>query len=1249
MVHTCVDTVLEDLEYLEKGLFFDRGDLVEKLKVELRFLRTFLWCSSGWRNCSDGGYLRSHLMNIESVLRKAGEDLSFARDRAISGSLNEKLDHVVDDLLEKVEAFKVEIGEDFIDWAKHSLEPNNAMSGEVLVEFFDCVLVNLKDLLKFEGNLILSLKEQISALEVKLRFLRNFVIFTNRQCSGYENIGLFFTSIEDAANKVAAITYLCCLQRTAESKGEVNEMLSDLLVKIKPSTSDIIEMFVGILKASKISRSDIYVVGEVVVNFVNFLLEILRPANDQVEQLREGLILIMAFLIDPPENYKWEGKQISSQTEAVVSQVASLCSFYADKTEGQIPVEKDQLLADMIEKIAGIKTKVGEIFPEVSGPPSSFFPRVDKLGIVDSFLRNLMGLLESRANSIVFLKHQFEKLLSDLEFLRAFLVDTAKQQNELEDLVYMWSYIAGVTNEVEFVIDSFLVGDYPVWYYKLRVSVAVDVIELIKSKVRAFCDHHNHNLYLQKSMSSDPVLSEVNSPKIDGTLVGFLDEAETIRVKLTRGGMQLDIVAIVGMAGLGKTTLAKRLYHEPSVARHFHVRAWCCISQVYEKRDLLLTILNQIIELTDQIRGMKTEDLDEVLYKSLKKERFFIVMDDMWSTGAWDDLKRSFPDDRNGSRIMFTTRHREVALEAKSDCDPHALRFFSDGESWELLEKRVFQQQKCPEELVELGRQIATACKGLPLSIVLVAGILARTQKRKDWWMQVVDSLSSKLVGEMEQCKDILGLSFKHLPDHLKPCFLYFGALPQGEEIAIRKLIRLWAAEGLVCNNDVAEYYLMDLVNRSLVIVSKRRSKDHGVKTCHVHDLLHDYCVARAKEECFLMHIFDDDVREPDLSDLICQFEGHMAPDIVEYDVRRLSVFSTWERFRNRMPCGPRVRSLMFFSANVTSQFKYQSSFSSHISRIFNNFKHLKVLDLGRINVGDSFPGQVEKLVLLRYLALRGRIKSIPSSIANLWNLETLIVKGLKGEVTLPDTILEMASLRHLHINNRVVFSLDDSEPGDTSQSNLETCSTLSLSHGICAEMIIRRLVNIRKLKSIFFESWNDLANCNRFPVLHCLSRLESLKLLYHGSIMFPCEMSLPLSLRKLTLSKFRLPWDEMSTILKLPNLEVLKLLHRAFEGEQWNMGDAEFLKLKFLKLDTLKLVQWNASSDNFPCLEQLVLQKCKQLEEIPSSFGDIATLEKIEVQWCSISASKSATDIEAEEPDIKVLIHPPLVESSSE
>ncbi|KAL3504617.1 hypothetical protein ACH5RR_034458 [Cinchona calisaya] len=97
------------------------------------------------------------------------------------------------------------------------------------------------------------------------------------------------------------------------------------------------------------------------------------------------------------------------------------------------------------------------------------------------------------------------------------------------------------------------------------------------------------------------------------------------------------------------------------------------------------------------------------------------------------------------------------------------------------------------------------------------------------------------------------------------------------------------------------------------------------------------------------------------------------------------------------------------------------------------------------------------------------------------------------------------------------------------------------------------------------------------------------------------------------------LPWDEISVIGQLPNLEVLKLLNKAFEGKQWDMTEGEFQKLKFLKLDSLNIELWNAFREHLPCLEQLVVLSCKQLGEIPSSFGEISTFQLIEMNGAAL------------------------------
>ncbi|KAL3507302.1 hypothetical protein ACH5RR_032684 [Cinchona calisaya] len=345
---------------------------------------------------------------------------------------------------------------------------------------------------------------------------------------------------------------------------------------------------------------------------------------------------------------------------------------------------------------------------------------------------------------------------------------------------------------------------------------------------------------------------------ISETLVDLHDEEQAIVDQLTRGSSQRHIISIVGMPGIGKTTLARTAYNNQNVMLHFHRRAWCYVSQVYEKRELLLGILRDIHGLTDQICQMSEEDLESKLRQCLLKNKYLIVIDDIWDAGAWNDLKSSFPEDINGSRILITSRLRDVALEIEPNGDPHSLRPFSDDESWKLLEGKVFQGEGCPQELLLAGKEIAQKCRGLPLAVVAISGLLRRTEKSKELWEQIAESLSSEIMKDPEaQCLEILELSYKHLPEHLKSCFLYLGVFLEDRDIPVSKLIRLWLAEGFIEKTeskrleDIAEAYLEDLIHRSLVIISKSRS-NAKVKACRLHDLILDFCRSKAEDENFL-------------------------------------------------------------------------------------------------------------------------------------------------------------------------------------------------------------------------------------------------------------------------------------------------------------------------------------------------------------------------------------------------------------
>uniref|UniRef100_M1CEL4 Disease resistance protein n=1 Tax=Solanum tuberosum TaxID=4113 RepID=M1CEL4_SOLTU len=216
---------------------------------------------------------------------------------------------------------------------------------------------------------------------------------------------------------------------------------------------------------------------------------------------------------------------------------------------------------------------------------------------------------------------------------------------------------------------------------------------------------------------------------------------------------------------------------------------------------------------------------------------------------------------KNGSRIILTTRLSEVAQYAKCESNPHDLPLLRDDESWKLLQKKVFHGDNCPSELGDVGFRIAKSCGGLPLFIVLVAGVLKEKNNKADLWKEVEESLDALNIDSLEESMSIIGFSYMNLPHHLKPCFLYFGGFLRGKSIHVSKLTRLWLAEGFVLENkekgleDVAQDFLKNLISRNLVMDMEKRFNGK-LKMCRVHDLLHKFCLEKAKQENFLLWIY---------------------------------------------------------------------------------------------------------------------------------------------------------------------------------------------------------------------------------------------------------------------------------------------------------------------------------------------------------------------------------------------------------
>ncbi|QCE12816.1 disease resistance protein RPM1 [Vigna unguiculata] len=343
-------------------------------------------------------------------------------------------------------------------------------------------------------------------------------------------------------------------------------------------------------------------------------------------------------------------------------------------------------------------------------------------------------------------------------------------------------------------------------------------------------------------------------------VVGLVNDSNIVIEQLQKDDVRLNVASILGMGGLGKTTLARKIFNKDNVKELFHCRAWGNVSNDYRPKELFLSLLRSLnlseFEKNEEDLNKKSEeDLKKEVAKWLKGKKYLVVLDDIWETRVWDDIKGAFQDEKRGSRILITSRNKDVARYSGTT-SPYELPFLTEDQSWELFCKKVFRDEECPSDLEHLGRSIAKSCGGLPLAIVVLGGVYATKEKSEREWLRMKE-MRGHPTEDKSEVMDILRLSYDSLPPKLKPCFLYFGMYPEDYEMNAREMIRLWVAEGLVKPHEdaepevVADFYLDELVDRSLVQVTRRRT-DGGVKICQLHDLLRDLCISESKSNKFL-------------------------------------------------------------------------------------------------------------------------------------------------------------------------------------------------------------------------------------------------------------------------------------------------------------------------------------------------------------------------------------------------------------
>nr|GMD46048.1 putative late blight resistance protein homolog R1B-17 [Ipomoea batatas] len=532
--------------------------------------------------------------------------------------------------------------------------------------------------------------------------------------------------------------------------------------------------------------------------------------------------------------------------------------------------------------------------------------------------------------------------------------------------------------------------------------------------------------------------------------------------------------------------------------------------------------------------------------------------------------------------------------------DPYHVKYQTFENLWKLFSRKVFGQSRCiPREYELIGDRIVLGCSGLPLAVVVIAGLLATAKESIEIWRDVAKTLDGvNTYDSHNRISNILSLGYNYLPNHLKPCFHYFGVFPEDNVIPVKRLINLWVAEGLLIPHkymsleEVGESYLDDLINRSLIQINEL-SIDGKVKSCKVHDRVHEICVREAINENTLFIINDN--HAPKASHWLSCQASHWPITQVNYG-----------------NCSPdKIHSVLCFGKDV---------YRSKCRLVFPCLKLLRVLDLSLVKWSQGMPSEITDLVHLRYLALSTIGSLYKLQFFKLKNLQTLIVTSWmeKCPLQLPCDILDLPKLRHLHVDKRCSQYLPC-----LVKTNLQTLHWLKVARSD-KKPNFRMVPNLKELW-IYIEGQLVPWYLGSLVNLHVL---EKLKFEVGRVERFYLPTSFPPNLKELTLRCTYLPWKEIDRIGELPHLEVLKLKDFAFYGPTWEPSKQGFRELKALLISRSNLKHWNASSNNFPVLERLVLRYCWELKEVPLEFANIGTLKLIVLECCYSSLVTSANRI---------------------
>ncbi|XP_026436156.1 putative disease resistance protein RGA3 [Papaver somniferum] len=850
-------------------------------------------------------------------------------------------------------------------------------------------------------------------------------------------------------------------------------------------------------------------------------------------------------------------------------------------------------------------------------------------------LKKLVGVVSEDIALAWDVKDDLKKLQSTSEMILAVIADAEKRQ-EKEQLVRLWLIrLKDIAYDADDVIDEFSYEDMRLRRNREDSSKHKKIKEINKRLDEITKDMARFRL-------------EITTPTPDGDSTGQLDrqftshvneseivgreydESQIIKLLTTNTTSssssvnpnqypeKISVISIVGMGGLGKTTLAQLVYNDELVKKVFELRMWVHFSENFDIEIILVNIMESITE-TNFHKLSNFCVLVNKVQEKLSGKKYLLVLDDLWNEDSeqWGILMSVLLAGAPGSKILVTTRLSQL----------------EDDACWSIIKQKAFAPGGALNsmKMSEIGKQIAKKCCGLPLAAKFL-GSLMRLKNKENDWISIRDDDIWNTPESKRKILPVLELSYNNLPSHLKQCFSYCSIFPKNWEINKETLIQLWKAEGFIKQSyvgnrksieDFGNEYFESLVWRSFFqIVQKDGVGD--IKWCKMHDLAEDVLgeneLVALKGSEFevvtevrrLQLNLDEDISATFMKSLSCAKKLRTV-SVLQGSNPDPSIFSKNHQLRILHVGFPgscyllKVRSLSFFKLRhlrylrLTSLNLSEAVYDQSISKLYN-LETLVLNSIGPYHCVKNLLTNSQSLNKLGHLEVSFTdMDELPDSVTSLCNLHTLDLNNCELKF-IPESISSLKNLKSLNLSVNPIKELPASV---LTLSNLQTLNVNTCKNLISLPKCVADLANLKvfsftncPLLEALPEDFGALIQLRSLNLLgtrikvlpESCSKLNNLEIMSLFNCEFHIDVKYLTKLKRLLYNSEELGNLNFLTQLLINNLQNVK---DPIDAERANLKRKQnlyklLLSWNAMEEEELDMIRWDQKSCNFQVFEAL-------------------------------------------------------------